>query len=559
MKRFLFLLVIFLSCDAFAQTRLVGPADPSRVSKDLQEKKINEVPQVKSGLAESSGEKVVNAPANADKISFVLKALEVQGVQSIGKEIIKDLYEDKIGSEISLLEIYKIAEDITQLYSSKGYVLSRAIVPAQEIDKGNVKIKVVEGKIGEVKLEGEIPNKKFISPALDRITEATPLNVYELEKQILLLNDLAGVKFRSILQPAGKEGVVNLILVAEEVKYENQVYVNNYGSKFVGPLQGVVKLGYNHSILLPFNQTEFSYIMSKHKDELKYFDFAHSLPLNTLGTKLSLRASNSKVKPGYTQKRSEIDGRSNTYDASISQSIIRSRIQNFSASFGVSAKDNKTDTLRTPFVREKIRSLRLSATYDRIDDFRGINVASATYSKGLRIFGSSGRNERNLSRAKGRPDFQKYEGSLTRYQVLPADLSLLGTLIGQYTSDPLLSAEEFGYGGSSFGRAYDSSEILGDRGFAGMAELRYDAIPKVLGLKIQPFIFYDFGRIWNIDTGQEKFANASSGGVGFRLDHPIGIFGIFNVAQPMDKKQLNPIHSKSKDKPRYGFQLGLKF
>jgi hemolysin activation/secretion protein len=560
MKRLFCLLVMFLSYDAFAQqAKLVGPADPSRVGQDLKDKKLLQVPESKVALPASNAEKVLNAPANSDKIKFVLKSLKIKGVESLDKAIVKNIYEDKIGKEVNLLEIYEIADKITQAYASEGYVFSRAIIPAQEIDKGNVIIKVVEGKIGKVTLEGDIPNKQFLDTAIDRISNEKPLRIYDLEKQVLLLNDLAGVKFRSVLTPSGKEGVVDLVLVAEKVSYENQIYVNNYGSKYIGPLQGAVKLGLNHSYVLPYNQTEFAYIASKDSRELKFFELEHSLPLNTLGTKLSLKASNSKARPGFTQKSSNIDGRTNAYDAIISQSIIRSRSQNLSTSLGTNVKDNKTDLSKTPFIREKIRSVRLSATYDRVDDFRGINVVNVTYTQGLKFFGASKRNAPNLSRGKGRPDFKKYEGSLSRYQALPYDLSAIGVLTGQFADNPLLSSEEFGFGGSTFGRAYDSSEILGDKGFAGMLELRYGGIPDLYGTQIQPFIFYDFGRVWNIDAGQEKFVNAASGGIGFRIDHKIGIFGVFTIAQPMDKRQSTPLHSKKGDEPRYGFQIGLKF
>jgi hemolysin activation/secretion protein len=560
MKRFLFLLVIFLSYDAFAQNRLVGPADPSRVGQDLKDKKLLQAPESRSVLPSSNTEKVLNAPANSGKIKFVLKSLKIKGVESLDKSTVRNIYEDKIGKEVSLLEIYEIADKITQAYASEGYVFSRAIIPAQEIEKGNVTIKVVEGKIGKVSLEGDIPNRAFLDAAIASMSNEKPLRIYDLEKQVLLLNDLAGVKFKSILKPSGKEGVVDLVLVAEKVSYENQVYFNNYGSKFIGPLQGALKLGLNHSYILPYNQTEFAYITSQDNRELKFFELEHSLPLNTLGTKLSLKVSSSEARPGFTQKKLNIIGRTNAYEASMFQSIIRSRSQNLNASFGMNSKDNKTDILsKTPFIREKIRSIKLSATYDRVDDFKGINVLNINYTQGLKTFGASKRNAPNLSRAKGLPDFKKYEGSLSRYQALPYDLSAIGLLIGQFTNNPLLSSEEFGFGGSTFGRAYDSSEILGDKGVAGMLELRYDGIPKAYNMQFQPFVFYDFGHVWNVNSDQGKHVNAASGGLGLRLDHKIGAFGIFTIAQPFDKRQSTPLHSKKGDEPRYGFQIGLKF
>ncbi len=553
------LFFLFFTYEAHAQQRIIGPADPSRINKDIHDNKPISTPQVSTGISESNGEKTLNIPANADKIKFVLKTLKISGVESIDKSVISDLYKDKIDQEVSLKEIYEIADSITKIYADKGYILSRAIVPAQEIDKGNVLIKVVEGKIGEVKLEGEVPNRKFLNPALDRMSSSKPMNVYELEKQVLMLNDLAGIKFKSILKPSKIEGYVDLILMAEEVKYQNNIYVNNYGSKYIGPIQGTAKLGLNHSFLLPFNQTDASISQARESNELRYFDISHSIPINTLGTKLTLKASNSKAHPGYTQKRLRINGRTSNYEALLNQTIIRSRVQNLTASFGFNIKDNKTDVLNAAFIREKIRSVKLSATFDRVDDFRGINVFGATYTQGLKTFGASKKGQPNLSRSKGIPDFKKYEASLSRYQALPLQLSALAVINGQYTNNPLLSSEEFGYGGATFGKAYDGSEILGEKGFVGMVELRYDGISDSFQTHIQPFIFYDFGSVWNLDNTLDKHVKASSSGLGFRMEHDIGLYGVFTVAKPLDRKQATPIHSKKKDAPRYGFQIGLKF
>jgi hemolysin activation/secretion protein len=334
---------------------------------------------------------------------------------------------------------------------------------------------------------------------------------------------------------------------------------NNYGSKFLGPIQGSIKVGMNHSYVLPFNQTDVTVYSADDPKELKFFNLTHSTPLNTYGTKLKLDASHSEAVPGSTQKRLDINGKTNTYQVELSHPILRSRIQNLRVSGGLSIKDNRTDLANSPFVRDKIRTVKAGMHYDRSDSFRGINGLSVTYTKGINGLGSSKNGGSNLSRSKGKVDFSKVEGTLSRYQGLPYDFTLLGMLIGQYTNDILLSAEEFGYGGPAFGRAYDSSEILGERGIAGLVELRYMGVPRLYGANVMPFAFYDFGRVWNLDPGQTNFVNASSGGVGFRAEHNTGVYATFTVAQPMDKHQANPIHGKGGRDPRYGFQLGFRF
>ncbi|HIF33642.1 MAG TPA: ShlB/FhaC/HecB family hemolysin secretion/activation protein, partial [Planctomycetaceae bacterium] len=55
------------------------------------------------------------------------------------------LYENFLGSEVSLTDVFQIARRITVKYRGDGYILSRAVVPAQQIQAGVVTIDVVEG------------------------------------------------------------------------------------------------------------------------------------------------------------------------------------------------------------------------------------------------------------------------------------------------------------------------------------------------------------------------------------------------------------------------------
>jgi len=558
LKYGLLLLILAISEVAIAE-QVPGPAEPSRIETNIKEQRFPRVQDKEFFVPGKRNARDINAPLGAENITLKLNEVKISGVRTLSLKDIEAIYSNKIGKQVKLSDVYKIADEITKLYVDKGYVLARAIIPAQSIENGIVKIKVVEGRIGTVKISGEVANSKFLQPALNKLTNSRALNIEELESQILRLNDLAGVKFRSIMKPSNIEGVVNLELIAEKVLYENELYVNNYGSKFLGPLQGVSKLGLNHSLLLPFNRTELTVLATTDTNELKYFDISHSIALNTYGSSLTLHAAHSDSRPGSTQKAFDIKGGMDSYELTFKHVIFRSRSKNFSVELGFKSLDSQTTSLASMISNDKTRVLKTAISYDASDKLRGVNAISLTLSQGIEGLGSSKRGGPNLSRAKGRPDFTKFEASISRLQLLPQDFNLLAVISGQYTKQPLLSSEEFGYGGPAFGRAYDSSEILGDRGVVGLAELRYDGVPILYKTQINPFLYYDFGHIWNIDAGQDKHINASSGGGGFRINLPKGIFGVFTVAKPMDKRQNTPLHGKGGDKPRYGFQLGIRF
>src|SRR5207253_2020427 len=93
--------------------------------------------------------------------------------------------------------------------------------------------------------------------------------------------------------------------------------------------------------------------------------------------------------------------------------------------------------------------------------------------QGLPILHASRDGSPELSRAAGRSDFTKLNLDLSRLQQIQGNWSVLVAAALQYAFDPLLVAEQYGLGGTLYDRAFDPSEMLGDRALAGKIELRY--------------------------------------------------------------------------------------
>ena len=121
----------------------------------------------------------------------------------------------------------------------------------------------------------------------------------------------------------------------------------------------------------------------------------------------------------------------------------------------------------------------------------------------------------------------------------------------------MLSSEEVGYGGKNIGRAYDASEITGDKGIMGSIELRYYDVPNISEAIIQPYIFYDIGKVWHNDNTAKNQASAASAGGGVRLSHKkSGLSAEGIVAMPLTKNQATPIIYSDPSKPRLLFEVG---
>lgn len=560
MKRVFLSILLLLTQNAFAAELLPGPADASRLHEEQKRFFLPESVESR-GASEIKHEGATLAiPKNAENIKFVLKSLSIKGSTIYSQDTLKELYADKLGKKIRLIDIYEIADAINQMYASDGYVFSKAIIPAQEITAGSVLIKITEGKIGSVKFEGKVEQTSLIKKHVGRIVTDKPANIHDLEREILLINDLPGVQVETILKPRAGGVFFDVILAAKKEEFENNLKINNYGSRYLGPVFIEANLGVNQSAILPHNQSTVNLLGAIEIQEIKAITANHLIPLNSYGTKFLIEGTYSESQPGYRLLNTKTRSKTTKVRADLSQAIVRKRFSNLYANVTFDGEDSNTDVLDTPTVRDKIRSVRGGISADYVDSFAGNNYLNILYSKGLNTLKASKLNSDFASRQNGDPEYSKVYGVVSRMQSLFGGLAVLAAVSGQYAFDELLASEEFGYGGQTFGRGYDSSEILGDHGLSGLAELRYYGFTDNTGLDFMPFAFYDVGKIWNISDGDVKDASGASAGGGVRVDYrPLGIGTVLTVAKPLTLPRQSPPDSKNGNALVYLFQVGITY
>jgi hemolysin activation/secretion protein len=76
----------------------------------------------------------IEAPPGAAQTMLVLRQIRIEGATVYTSAQLSELYADLIGHKITLQAVYDVAGRITAKYGGDGYVLSRAIIPVQELD-----------------------------------------------------------------------------------------------------------------------------------------------------------------------------------------------------------------------------------------------------------------------------------------------------------------------------------------------------------------------------------------------------------------------------------------
>jgi hemolysin activation/secretion protein len=464
------------------------------------------------------------APPGAEKIKLIIRSVQVVGSTVYNAAQLEPLYADLLGRETTLATVYEIARRITAKYGADGYVLSRAIVPPQQLNpKGvNVRIQVIEGWVDNVEWPKKLSRyRDFFSDYAAKITADRPVNIRTIERYLLLASDLPGLKFSTSLRPSATQtGASTLVVEVTEKPIDANARVDNRGTPSRGPYQFLTSATLNN-ILGQHEALTVSYAGVSPLKQLQYISGYYKQVLTSEGLTAFVDGSYSWGKPGtQVLEALEFSTRSTILEAGAFYPVVRSRERNLTLTGLVFMSDNYSDILSAPFNVDRLRGFRGKADADIADSLQGINQFNLTISQGIEGLGSTDNGNPLASRAAGRVDFSKIEGTIGRTQPLPGRFSAYASLYGQYAFTPLLSSEQCGYGGRFFGRAFDPSEMLGDSCWEALAELRYDLLPIIPQItQAQLYAFTDYGRLYTREpaVGTDASTHGASAGVGLRL------------------------------------------
>ncbi len=491
-----------------------------------------------------------------DKV-FVLNGVMLDGSSVYTPEQVSAFAAKYMGQQVSFADLNRIAQSITLEYRADGYMFSRVILPPQEIDGGVVRLRAVEGQISEVEVVGDYTDSNdLIAKFANKIRSAGPANSKDIERYLLLIDDLPGIKARSVLQPGAQPGTTKMIITIEEDRFEGSLKVDNRGSKYLGQTRGEATVAGN-SLLGLHERTTLRALVTKDTEELRFFDVYHEQQLGSEGVKVVGRYAATRTEPGAELKPLDVEGDSDLFDLEFVYPYIRNRQYNLDLKAGFEALNSESDVLGTQVSEDKIRAFTVGTRFDMTDSLAGVTQVDLGGTFGVDMFGATD-DGAGRTRTNGEHQFARFNVSAIRIQDLPGDFSLFASAEGQYSADPLLASEEFSVGGEVYGRAYDSGEIAGDKGIAGSVELRYGGPVENDYLKsYQVYGFYDIGKVWNEDVavGESEHDSLASAGAGLRVNLAYDLSGGVEFTMPLTRN----VASERDDDKRIFFNVLKRF
>lgn len=495
-----------------------------------------------------------------------VKKIDVTGVTWITPKEINAIIAPYQNKEITLRDLQKAADLITDAYRKKGYVTSRAYLPPQKITEGLVEIRVVEGTTGDISVKG---NKYFKSNLYTKeiaLKRGDPFNYELLRKGLSRTNELPDRNAKAVIAPGKEPGSTDVFLEAKDkLPIHLKLSWDNFGSRYINKNRFTETLTHNN-LLGKDDVFSFQYQSAEKQNYYSMFALRYLYPL-TNALKLGFFAANSKVNLQKELKLTQNRGKTKAYSIYAVQELINSENVMFNVNLGIDYKDTFNFVSGQINSRDRVRILKTGFGFDSRDKFGRIFV-NYDFNYGIPdMWGGMDKKDQLSSRPGAGGKFIKNTLAILRLQKMPFNSLLLWKNELQFSPYTLCSTEEHQIGGIANVRGYPPAEAVGDNGYTMTWEWSVPpyGVSKRIKVPYSKAKLYDALRVvtfydWGMEQlhrplveGAKRTVTLRSIGCGLRLNLPENFSVRAEFAWPLaskkpsDGKHFHPWFSVSKE------------
>jgi len=533
-----FLASSFLVISGTVWSQDASRADEFRrsVLQNLGLEKLATDPSAAKPGADDAGDEAVLVPSlrglvlvtsqdqvNAAPIKFAEPKVELRG-ETIPAEVAAEL-ESYLGKPVSLSLLNQITKAIVRVYRENDQPVVDAYLPEQNITGGVVQLVVVEGKRGDVRVEGaKYSNPDYLARQIT-IGPGEPLLASVIDRDLNWLNDHPFRRVNLIYEPGDTDGMTDLVLQTQDlnpirlqtgiantgldVTGENEVH---FGATW-GRVFGTEHLAaYQYSTDIEFDKIDAHSLYYRaplpwrHRIDVLAAYVTTDTSSSFAGDLLGVGGESSLVSADYVMPLTPILG-----------------FKRIDFKLGADFKSTNSDIEfgGDNVFAETAAVLQGRATLEgeRPDGWGSTGVALTLAVSPGDLIGNNDDESFDTLRAGASADYITGQATLERTNKLPFGWTFATTGTGQWSNSRLISTEQLLAGGYRTVRGFDENLIRGDLGWVSSAELLAPAFP-VLGKfgldvndNLQPILFFDAAWLKSVDemVGEEDQKLSSAG------------------------------------------------
>lgn len=504
---------------------------------------------VKTEVSEPAPEALKDMP----EITFELKEIRVSGAQSVPAAELEALGKDLINRKVTLNDLQVLVSKMKRHYREKGFIAVYVYLPKQDIQNGRVEFRVIEGELGWVKIEGQRWFSEKIIRRILHLKSGKAINFQALQNALGRLNKNRDIKAQAVLEPGKEFKTTDIqIKVKDHFPVHLTTDVNNLGTRDTGRTRWGIGATHNN-LLGQMDRLSGRFQIGRGAWAV---GSDYNIPVTPWETRLGFGYSHTAVKVGGQFKDLDVEGTASTYSPYLLQPLPGNDFLETNLNLGMDFKsiENRVQGRKTG--KDELRILNTGLEFEETDTY-GKTFLPVSFHFGFSDFlGASGKVEPAATRPGTGGQFFIYRSALTRYQRLPADLTLVFRGAWQLTPDQLPASEQFRLGGAFSVRGYPEGDTMADYGgllatelyiptyfFPQDWKLPYSSLP--LRKQIQGVAFFDFGAGALHDPAagdiHDRFLAGAGGGVRIHLFDKV--FARFQWAGRTGGKSSDGSHS----------------
>jgi hemolysin activation/secretion protein len=173
-----------------------------------------------------------------EDFSFTLKGVRIDESAFLSEEALADIIRPYLNRTVGIAELERLVDAINQQYRQQGIATAQAMLLPQEIEDGIIRIDLIEGRLGRLRLNGNhYTDRGFLLNRTGLKPDAV-VDTRKLQQALIRFNRTSEIQLQAALQPGADFGLTDIQITVEEPPRNTvQVFADNQGTDSTGLYQ----------------------------------------------------------------------------------------------------------------------------------------------------------------------------------------------------------------------------------------------------------------------------------------------------------------------------------
>ncbi len=454
--------------------------------------------------------------AEPAEVRFPIRAFEISGNTLLASDAVHASVQPYTGSERSFADVEQARLALQALYQEAGFGAVQVTVPEQEVTGGVIRFRIIEAKLARIDIqEGQHHDRANILTALPELREGRSPNTRSLARSLALANESAVKQTLVTLNTGSQVGEIEAkVAIKDDKPWHGFVSAENNGSEGSGG-DWRVSAGLSHGNV--FNRDQLVAVQAitsaEHPEDVQILGGYWKIPLPAQGDAIELSGSYASVSGNITAAGGSLAYQAAGYAAGARYVHNLEPIGDYKHNFSAGLDYRLVETEQNITPDYSLTPLSVAYSGSRLTPEAQTRFAlSYARNLGLAHLGSEARIVANGGQER---DYGVARASLSHNLSFKNGWEVLFAANGQWSSEPLPGAEDFGLGGAASVRGFEEREIAGESGLRAGVEVTTPVLLKQNNSALRLAGFADIGQVADEVTGADT--DIASTGLGLRL------------------------------------------